>query len=263
MKVHALSLGTVELKTAFLHATRGRRGRANLLLPGQWVGPMPIHAWLVEHDGQRILVDTGETAKVKNLPFVRFRVTEADELPHALSRSGLTVDDLDLVVLTHMHSDHHNGAVHVGGPVLVGDREWRGATSRAGRLAQRVTRAPLPSGVDFRPFALNDGPFGAFAQSHRLSPDGRVVAVATPGHTPGHLSIVAVDDADRHLFLAGDMTDSLEQLRARRPDAVGPDPDVHVQTIDRVLEHGRRHPTVYLPSHDPESARRLAVGELL
>ena len=59
------------------------------------------------------------------------------------------------------------------------------------------------------------------------------------------------------MLLAGDATDSLEQLHARRPDAIAPKPKVYVQTIDRILAHGREHPTVYLPSHDPESAARL------
>ena len=39
--------------------------------------------------------------------------------------------------------------------------------------------------------------------------------------------------------------------------AVGPDPEVHVATLETILAHCAGHPTVYLPSHDPESAARL------
>src|SRR5205823_5534541 len=77
-------------------------------------------------------------------------------------------------------------------------------------------------------------------------------------HAPGHLSVICVDDEGRHVMLAGDATDSLEQLHARRADAVGPDPRVHVKTLETILAHCAQHPTVYLPSHDPESAPRLA-----
>ena len=59
-------------------------------------------------------------------------------------------------------------------------------------------------------------------------------------------------------MLAGDVTDTLEQLHARRADAVGPDPDAHVATLDTILAHCARHATVFLPSHDPESGARLA-----
>jgi N-acyl homoserine lactone hydrolase len=60
------------------------------------------------------------------------------------------------------------------------------------------------------------------------------------------------------VMLAGDATDTLEQLHARRADAIAPDPKVHVATLTRILEHCSQHPTVFLPSHDPESAARLA-----
>jgi hypothetical protein len=59
-------------------------------------------------------------------------------------------------------------------------------------------------------------------------------------------------------MLAGDVTDTLEQLEARRADAIGPDPKVHVATLETIIAHCREHPTVYLPSHDPDSAARLA-----
>jgi N-acyl homoserine lactone hydrolase len=83
------------------------------------------------------------------------------------------------------------------------------------------------------------------------------MAVETPGHTPGHVSVICIDDDGRHVMLAGDATDTLEQLHAQRADAIGPDPAVHRATLARILEHCREHPTVYLPSHDPESASRL------
>ena len=64
---------------------------------------------------------TGETATVKDIPFARFQVEVADELPAVLSAAGLAIDDVDTAVLTHMHGDHMDGAVHLRGPVLVHD----------------------------------------------------------------------------------------------------------------------------------------------
>jgi glyoxylase-like metal-dependent hydrolase (beta-lactamase superfamily II) len=83
------------------------------------------------------------------------------------------------------------------------------------------------------------------------------VAVATPGHTPGHISVICVDDDGQHVMLAGDATDTLEQLHARRADAVAPKPSVSIRTMETILAHARSHPTVFLPSHDPESVARL------
>jgi N-acyl homoserine lactone hydrolase len=262
MRIHALRTGTVRVKHAFLFARTGPRRQLDLFLPGPWSEPLPIHCWAIEHDGRLVLIDTGEVASVRNVPFARFEVTREAELPAAMSAAGLSLSDVDTVVLTHMHGDHMDGAVHVRGPVLVQDAELAFTRTASARFFARVLRQPIPA-VGFQPIALDAGAFGAFARSRPLSDDGRIVAVATPGHTPGHISIVCVDDDGRHVLLAGDATDTLEQLRARRPDAVGPKPAVSVATIDTILAHAREHPTVYLPSHDPESASRLAAGATL
>jgi glyoxylase-like metal-dependent hydrolase (beta-lactamase superfamily II) len=123
---------------------------------------------------------------------------------------------------------------------------------------RRVLRQPLPPGFAPETFTFDSGPFGEFPRSRALSDDGRIVVVDTAGHTPGHVCVICVDDSGRHVMLAGDATDTLEQLHARRADAVGPDPKVHIATLDTILAHCARHPTVYLPSHDPDSAARCA-----
>jgi N-acyl homoserine lactone hydrolase len=257
MRIHALTTGTASVKHAFLYAKTGPRRQLDLFLPGPWTAPLPIQCWAFEHDDRLVLVDTGETARARDIPFARFVVAPEQELPSALEKVGLALADVETVVLTHLHADHMDGAVHVRGPVLVHERELVFARTFQSRLFQRLFRQPLPAGVDFRSILLDGGPFGAFAASRPLTDDGRIVAVATPGHTPGHISVLCVDDDGHHVLLAGDATDTLEQLHARRADAVAPKPSVSIETMDAILAHGRSHPTVFLPSHDPESVTRL------
>jgi N-acyl homoserine lactone hydrolase len=258
MRIHALTTGTVRLKHAFLHPSPGMRRQLDLFLPGPWSDPVPIHCWAVEHDGRLLLVDTGETTAARNIPFARIEVTSGQELPGALAAAGLSLQDVSEVVLTHHHGDHVDGLVHVRAPARINDAELRFVATAFPRVMRRVLRQPLPPGFAPQPFALDSGPFGAFQRSRTLSDDGRIVAVDTPGHTPGHISVICVDDSGNHVMLAGDVTDTLEQLHDRRADAVGPDPKVHVATLDTILAHCAQHPTVFLPSHDPESAARLA-----
>jgi glyoxylase-like metal-dependent hydrolase (beta-lactamase superfamily II) len=218
---------------------------------------MPIHCWAIEHADQLLLIDTGESADARDIPFARFDVSQELELPGALAAVGLSLEDVDTVVLTHMHGDHMDGAVHVRGPVLVHDAELSFSGTRGARFMQRVMRQPVPATVEFRPLTLDGGPFGAFAQSRSLTADGRIVAVNTAGHTPGHISVVCIDDDGHHVLLAGDATDTVEQLRALRVDAVAPKPAVSITTMQSILAHAAQYPTVYLPSHDPESLARL------
>src|SRR3954449_4984505 len=263
MRIHALTTGTVQVKQSFLFPKRGPRRQLALLMPDAWSEPLPIHVWAIEHDGALIVVDTGERAGVTDVPFARFQVAPDQELPNALTAEGLDLDAADVVVLTHLHGDHMDGADHVAGPVLVHEEEWKFAHATSSRVMQKLLRQPLPSGVDFQPFTLDDGVFGAFERSKRLTDDGRVVAVPTPGHTPAHISVIATDDDGKHVLLAGDATDTLEQLHARRADAIGPKPAVGIATIDRILAHAGEHPTVFLPSHDPDSVTRLRKRETL
>lgn len=263
MKIHCLTTGTVRVKRSFLVPASGLRRQLNLFLPDAWSEPLPIHCWAIEHDGVLRLVDTGETATARNVPFARFQVTPEQELPGALSAAGLRLQDVSEVILTHAHGDHMDGLVHVGGRARVNEAELRYANGAFSRVMRRAMRQPLPAGFAPQPFALDGGPFGAFSESRALSEDGRIVAVATPGHTPGHISVICVDDEGRHVMLAGDVTDTLEQLKELRADAIGPDPKVHVATLETVMAHCAAHPTVYLPSHDPESAGRFAGSIVL
>ena len=143
---------------------------------------------------------------------------------------------------------------------MINETELRFLRSPMARVMRRILRQPLPPGFAPEPVVLDGGPFGAFSRSRALSDDGRIVAVETPGHTPGHVSVICVDDTGRHVMLAGDATDTLEQLHARRADAVAPDVRVHTATLETILAHCAQHPTVYLPSHDPESGARSAAA---
>ena len=148
--------------------------------------------------------------------------------------------------------------VHVKGPVLVHDEEIAYTRTAMARFFSKVLRQPIPAGVDFQPMALDGGPFGAFARSRPLTDDGRIVAVATPGHTPGHVSVICIDDDGRHVMLAGD-THRHARAAACPPRRRGrtQSPPSTVATMETILAHAREHPTVYLPSHDPESVARL------
>jgi N-acyl homoserine lactone hydrolase len=257
MKIHALTTGAVRVKHSFLFPREGARRQLSLFLPDSWSQPLPIHCWAIEHAGVLRLVDTGETAGAHDVPFARFAVMREQELEAVMATAGLQLDDVSEVVLTHAHGDHIDGLVHVRARVLINEAEARYLTSPFPRVMRRVLRQPLPPGFAPEPFALDSGSFGAFPRSRALSEDGRIVAVDTPGHTPGHISVICIDDSGRHVMLAGDATDSLEQLQALRADAIGPNPAVHVATLKRIATHCAQHPTVYLPSHDPESVARL------
>jgi N-acyl homoserine lactone hydrolase len=98
-------------------------------------------------------------------------------------------------------------------------------------------------------------PIGPFAKSMAITKRGDVRVVATPGHTPDHVSVYV--EGEPAFLLAGDTSYSQEILLARRVDGVSPKPAVALDTLDRIAALAQERPLVYLPSHDCDAANRL------
>jgi glyoxylase-like metal-dependent hydrolase (beta-lactamase superfamily II) len=107
------------------------------------------------------------------------------------------------------------------------------------------------------PLDFDPDPYGPFSASRRLTAAGDVVAVATPGHTDYHVSVV-VEDQGTTYFLAGDASYDQRLMLAGRVDGVSPDDDVAGATLRAIGQFARSRQVVYLPTHDPDSAARLA-----
>jgi N-acyl homoserine lactone hydrolase len=261
-KIIPLTTGFVSITHAMrIGEGRGLSRRLAMFRDKRFSGPRPIHAWAIEHRDGVLLVDAAEVESARDQRFARFAVRREDEIDRALAAAS--VRPVDAVVITHLHGDHMDGLARLNGaPVLVAEPELRAARRLDARVTRRVLRQPLPRPFAPTPFTFDGPPIGGFATSHPLTADGTVHAVPAPGHTPGHTAIL-VDQGDHHVLLCGDAGYDLAQIVDRHPDGVAPDPVVALATIDAILAHARQHPTIVLPSHDPESVARLESGTVL
>jgi glyoxylase-like metal-dependent hydrolase (beta-lactamase superfamily II) len=116
-----------------------------------------------------------------------------------LAGHGLRPTDVDLVVFTHLHRDHvgWTGAFPRA-QYLVDQREWEYWCARPGGVGPDPERVLTP--MASRVAHLDQLPIG-------------VQAVPTPGHTPGHTSLLLTDEhtADRVLIL-GDLLHTRAQF---------------------------------------------------
>src|SRR3954470_1049391 len=160
LNITALTTGTVRIKQAMRRGRgSGLRRRGAIFLPGELTGPLPIHAWLIEHEEGPILVDTGETAGVKDTPFARFDVNPDDEIHNQPARHDVSPADLRTVVLTHAHVDHADGLARLPGrpPRATADQRPFGHPFGP-RLARKLLRQPLPEHFDPTPVDPTSGP---------------------------------------------------------------------------------------------------------
>jgi glyoxylase-like metal-dependent hydrolase (beta-lactamase superfamily II) len=236
-----------------------------------WTEWLPTYTWIIDHREGVIVVDTGQGAHLlesgKSLhPYVRwevaFRIDRDEEIGPQLRALGIGPRDVKRVVLTHLHVDHDGGLAHFPhSEILVAPGELRTASGWAGRLRGYLPDR-WPSWFDPTPLDLSPEAFGPFAASKRLTEAGDVVVVATPGHTADHLSIIVEQDSTT-FFLAGDTSYDERLMLAGRVDGVSADDDVASATLDAIKRLARTRPTVYLPTHDPQSAIRLASRRLV
>jgi glyoxylase-like metal-dependent hydrolase (beta-lactamase superfamily II) len=91
----------------------------------------------------------------------------------------------------------------------------------------------------------------------KLTNAGDVTLVPTPGHSPGHLSVL-LREGEKTLMFAGDTSYTEKNLVEMIADGVGADIDAELETHRKILAYCNGHPTVYLPSHDPDASKRLA-----
>jgi len=267
-KIHAITTGFVQIRRPQMESRgTGIARMTNMLFDPEWSEWLPIHVWVIEHDEGVIVVDTGETARVHERgyhppwhPFyrraVRFSVQPQEELGPQLNKLGIGTRDVRHVVLTHLHTDHAGGLAHVAGSrVWVARAELDRAAGVGGRiqgyLPHRWPKWRTPELIRF-----DSRPLGLFDESMSLTKRGDVLIVPTPGHTPHHVSVVVRGDVS--FFLAGDTSYTQPLMLAGKVDGVSPSPRIAHETHARILSLAAERPLVYLPSHDPDSARRLA-----
>src|SRR5262249_5340819 len=160
-----------------------------------------------------------------------------------------------------LHTDHAGGLHHFPkAEILVSRTEYAATPGFKGRVnGYPNNRWPswfAPKLVDFGTEKI-----GEFSVQ-TLTKAGDVSIIATPGHSPGHMSVIVQED-DKSIFLAGDTSYTESTMLAQAVDGVSPDETIAKTTLGRILRYTQHTPTVYLPAHDPDSAARLDARQIV
>ena len=235
---------------------------------------MSVHSWLVHHNGQVILVDAG-AGNDKRRPQQKALDSLSNPFLDRLRAAGVAPEDVDVVLITHIHSDHvgWNTRLEDGrwvptfpnAHIILSDLEYgyglaltagddaaiQSVRERAG-LGEPV-RTPV-SGT----FADSIMPL-ASANIRQVSVDGSEVLpgirfLPTPGHSIDHASIELVSDGDTALF-PGDVFH--HPVEVFDPDLVSmfcEFPDASRLSRRWLLDHAATTRSTIFSSHFPGSS---------
>lgn len=272
MRIHVIQTGTVAIKQVQRQRRESGNPILNILLDKRWTEPLPIFAFVIEHPEGLIVVDTGETTRVSSpgyFPwwhlYYRFAVREwvqpEQEIGPQMRAIGFDPEDVRWVLLTHLHTDHAGGLGHFPhAEHLLARREYENAKGMMGELRGFLPNR-WPDWFDPTLIDMQPEPLGPFPGSFPVTRAGDVHFVPTPGHTPGHLSVV-VTAAEVSYFLAGDASYTQDLMLAEQVDGVTNDPATDRRTLAQIHAFARATPTVYLPAHDPDTPDRLVNRQL-
>ena len=205
---------------------------------------IPIAAYLVRTTDGNVLFDTGLSPRalpglLRTDPLARFE--EADLLVNRLDALGLRPDDVDLVVLSHLHYDHAGGAeLFPKSELIVQKDEYAYAHYPASFFAGFYYRKnfDLP-GYRWR---LLDG-------DTELAPG--LTVLRSDGHTPGHQSLLVQLPQTGPVILAGDACYWQEHVEHERVPGVVWNPTLTLHSIKRLKTLARLTGSRIFPGHDP------------
>ncbi len=210
-----------------------------------------LQNYLIDTGDEVILVDTGlpagtpEEKPDENSP--AFTGRDICSYMEAFAALGYKREQVTAILLTHKHADHSgelrsfpNAKIYVN--------------------ADELSAAELQGIGNLVPVEFTDGAYYNFPACQKIR-DG-VYLVRAKGHTNGN-SIVIVESDGLFYMMHGDITYVDEALYENKLSVVYDDRSAARETMDRVREFIRSHPTVYCGTHTPQGYESLEAKRVM
>ena len=199
--------------------------------------------YLIKHGNEYMLWDAGHSMTAPN---VAPKVSIVDQL----AQLKLKPEDIKFVGISHYHADHTGQLPSFPkSTLLVGQGDWDVITN-----PKPLQGANIPAyehwtkgGSKVEPLALDKDVFG----------DGRVIILRTPGHTPGHQTLLVRLPQMGAVILVGDLVHFRENYETNGVPTFNSDRGQTLASIDRLKKIAAAHKATIIIQHDQRDIDRL------
>ncbi|WP_028583351.1 N-acyl homoserine lactonase family protein [Desulfogranum mediterraneum] len=210
---------------------------------------IPIYAWYIKGGDEHILVDTGEISPIQSEAREQAIGGRIYTLEQGLARFGLSPEDIDIVIHTHLHNDHC-------------ENDYKCSRARIYVHEKELNRIHDPHPLDFRYLEDYILEVEERGQLRVMSGDTQVVpgirCLHTPVHTDGGMS-VAIDTARGRAVITGfcvirENFEPPREIRAMEMEVIPPGTLVNASEAYDIMLKIREMADILLPLHEPAFA---------
>jgi N-acyl homoserine lactone hydrolase len=220
--------------------------------PGFNVGkPMTFsdNCYLIRHGKDWMLWDSGFTDALAARPDGELgnrgmRAKRTKTLLSQLAELGLKPEQINVIAFSHTHQDH------VGNANL-----FPNATLYMQQAEYDAAFGPEPAKYGFNPALydkLRDNPVVKLSGDKDVFGDATVVILSTPGHTPGHQSLLVRLPKAGAIVLSGDMAHFRENFDQRRVPSFNYSKEQTLASMERIAQLLRSERAQLWINHDSE-----------
>jgi N-acyl homoserine lactone hydrolase len=199
--------------------------------------------YLIKHDNDYLLWDTGHAMTTPN---VAPKVSIVDQL----AKLNLKPEQVKFVGISHYHGDHTGQvASFPKATLLIGKGDW-----------DAISSPKPPQGVNFRPFeswTKGEGKVEPLALDKDVFEDGSVIVLRTPGHTPGHSSLLVKLPQSGNVIISGDAVHFHENYESNGVPAFNYDRAQTLASIDRIKKIATIMKAKLIIQHDARDIDKL------
>lgn len=246
VEVARLDCGTIRVNAGTLFSdTFSYQGRTLSLVES---------CYLIRHGDDYMLWDSGLSASRLGVglegkgPIVN---TLDQTLRQQFEKNGFNPNDIDYVGISHYHNDH-TGQVKdfPEATLLIGSKDWSALTS---------PKPPRTSNADdFKHWISGEGEVIPVARDLDVFGDGTVVILATPGHTPGHKSLLIRLAEEGNILFTGDLAHFKENYTHLRVPLFNTNRADSLASFDRFKSIAETLDAKVVIQHDPDDVSKIS-----